>query len=84
MSYIYFVFLVTDDLRNLVVKLENRVSQLEKSSSGSKPASKPAPVKVVEEDEDDDDVDLFGSESEDEETKAEKVTLTNFLIDTYT
>ena len=65
---------VTDDLKNLVIKLENRVSSLEKGTPVSTPtAAKPAPAKV-EEDEDDDDVDLFGSdESEDEETKAEKV-----------
>jgi len=68
---------VTDDLRNLVVKLENRVSQLEKGSGSSqsvpaaKPAAKPAPAKVVDEEEEDD-VDLFGSESEDEEAAAEK------------
>ena len=66
--------LVTDDLKNLVLKLENRVSQLEKGSTGSAPAAaKPAPAKVEEAD-DDDDVDLFGdSDSEDEEAKAEKV-----------
>ena len=65
--------LVTDDLKNLVLKLENRVSQLEKGSTGSTPAAaKPAPAKVEEED--DDDVDLFGdSDSEDEDAKAEKV-----------
>ena len=63
-----FRFSVTDDLKNLVIKLENRVSQLEKGKGGSAPA----PAKV-EEEEDDDDVDLFGSDSEDEEAKAEKV-----------
>merc|ERR1712183_1144540 len=61
---------VTDDLKNLVIKLETRVSQLEKGGSGSAaPAAKPAPAKVEE---DDEDVDLFGSDSEDEEAKAEK------------
>ena len=65
-------FSVTDDLKNLVIKLETRVSQLEKGSGGSAPAPA-APAKVEEEDDDDDDVDLFGSDSEDEEAKAEKV-----------
>ena len=65
-------FLVTDDLKNLVIKLETRVSQLEKGSGGSAPAPA-APAKVEEDDDDDDDVDLFGSDSEDEEAKAEKV-----------
>ena len=63
---ILFWFSVTDDLKNLVIKLETRVSQLEKGGSGSAaPAAKPAPAKVEEED--DEDVDLFGSDSEDEE-----------------
>ena len=85
MSWHYVIVIsVTDDLRNLVVKLETRVSQLEKGSTASTPAEKsPAakgePVKVVEEDDDDDDVDLFGSDSEDEEAKAEKVILANVL-----
>ena len=69
---ILFWFSVTDDLKNLVIKLETRVSQLEKGGSGSAaPAATPAPAKV-EEDEEDEDVDLFGSDSEDEEAKAEK------------
>jgi elongation factor 1-delta len=79
---------VTDDLRNLVVKLETRVSQLEKGSTASTPAAKsPAakgePVKVVEEDDDDDDVDLFGSDSEDEEAKAEKERVTAERLKAY-
>ena len=70
---ILFWFSVTDDLKNLVIKLETRVSQLEKGGSvNAAPAAKPAPAKVEEED-DDEDVDLFGSDSEDEEAKAEKV-----------
>jgi len=77
---------VTDDLKNLVLKLENRVSQLEKGSTGSKPAAapaaKPAPAKV-EEDDDDDDVDLFGSDSEDEDTKAEKERITQERLKAY-
>jgi len=74
---------VTDDLKNLVIKLETRVSQLEKGTPGSAPtAAKPAPAKV-EEEEDDDDVDLFGSESEDEETKAEKERVTAERLKAY-
>jgi len=69
---------VTDDLKNLVIKLENRVSQLEKGKGGSAPA----PAKV-EEEEDDDDVDLFGSDSEDEETKAEKERVTAERLKAY-
>lgn len=77
---------VTDDLKNLVLKLENRVSQLEKGSTSNKPAAapaaKPAPAKAEEED-DDDDVDLFDSESEDEETKAEKERITQERLKAY-
>merc|ERR1712241_1378859 len=77
---------VTDDLKNLVLKLENRVSQLEKGSTDTKPAAapaaKPAPAKVEEED-DDDDVDLFGSDSEDEEAKAEKERVTAERLKAY-
>lgn len=74
---------VTDDLKNLVLKLENRVSQLEKGSTGSTPAAaKPAPAKVEEED--DDDVDLFGdSDSEDEDAKAEKERITQERLKAY-
>ncbi len=60
-------FAVTDDLKKLVLKLEERVGQLEKhggGGGGSAPAKK--------EEEDDDEVDLFGSDS-DEEEDAEKV-----------
>merc|ERR1712203_1029881 len=39
---------VTDDLKNLVTKLETRVSQLEKGSGGGAPAPA-APAKVEEE-----------------------------------
>merc|ERR1712083_524901 len=77
---------VTDDLKNLVLKLENRVSQLEKGSTGTKPAAapaaKPAPAKVEEED-DDEDVDLFGSDSEDEDAKAEKERVTAERLKAY-
>ena len=71
----HVLFSVTDDLKNLVIKLENRVSQLEKGKGGSAPA----PAKV-EEEEDDDDVDLFGSDSEDEEAKAEKVRTITIIL----
>jgi len=74
---------VTDDLKNLVIKLETRVSQLEKGGSGSAaPAATPAPAKV-EEDEEDEDVDLFGSDSEDEEAKAEKERVTAERLKAY-
>ena len=81
-SNIYFTISVTDDLKNLVVKLENRVSQLEKGSGNSQsvpaakpaPAAKPVPAKAADVEEEDD-VDLFGSESEDEEAAAEKVAM---------
>lgn len=59
---------VTDDLKALVLKLEGRVSQLEKSGGST---SAPAAAPVKEEEDDDDDVDLFGSDS-DEEEDAEK------------
>merc|ERR1712038_1693499 len=72
---------VTDDLKNLVIKLETRVSQLEKGKGGSAPAPA-APAKVEEED-DDDDVDLFGSDSEDEEAKAEKERVTAERLKAY-
>ena len=70
---------VTDDLKNLVIKLENRVNQLEKSCSPApaaaaapKPAA-PVAAAAKKADNDDDDVDLFGSDSDDEEQDAEKV-----------
>jgi len=58
---------VTDDLRSLVLKLENRVAALEKPKANAAPA----PVKKEEKEEEDDDVDLFGSDS-DSEDDAEK------------
>jgi len=61
---------VTEDLKNLVIKLEGRVAALEGKGGSSAPAPKAAAKK--EEPEEDDDVDLFGSgsESEDDEEKA--------------
>jgi len=59
---------VTDDLKNLILKLENRVSSLE----GGKPAAAAAPAKAEEED--DDDVDLFGSDDEEEDEEKARIT----------
>ena len=66
---------VTNDLKNLVIKLENRVSQLEKGGAKPAPAVAAVPAKpaAAPTDDGEDDVDLFGSDSEDEEAKAEKV-----------
>lgn len=61
------LILVTDDLRNLVIKLESRVGQLESGKGGA-----PAKPAAAADDDDDEDVDLFGSDS-DEEEDAEKV-----------
>jgi len=65
---------VTDDLKALVLKLETRVSQLEKGSPAAAPAKAAAPpakaAPAKEEEDDDSDVDLFGS-SDDEEESAE-------------
>ena len=60
---------MTNDLKAMVLKLETRVSALEK---GGPAAGKPAPAKAAPaKEESDDDVDLFGSddESEDDEEK---------------
>jgi len=71
---------VTDDLKNLVMKLEGRVAQLEKSgTSAAAPAKK---EEVVAEEEDDDDVDLFGSDS-DEEEDADKVRIREERLKAY-
>jgi len=60
---------VTDDLKALVLKLETRVSQLEKGSSAAPaPAVAPAPAEPVKEEDDDSDVDLFGSDDDEEES----------------
>jgi hypothetical protein len=58
---------VTDDLKNLILKLESRVASLE----GGKTASAPAPGKGKEEEEEE--VDLFGSDDEEDEEK-ERIT----------
>ena len=56
---------VTDDLKAMVLKLENRVAALEKG--GAKAAPAPAKAAPAKEEEEDDDVDLFGSDDESEE-----------------
>lgn len=69
---------VTSDLKDLIIKLENRVAVLEGGSKTSAPAAKPAPVE-----DDDDDVDLFGSDDEDEAAKAEKERVTAERLKAY-
>merc|ERR1712241_1659201 len=60
---------VTDDLKGLILKLENRVATLEGGKSAA-PAAAPVPKKAEpEEEEDDDDVDLFGSDDEEEDAR---------------
>jgi len=77
---------VTDDLKALVLKLEGRVAQLEKSGSSAPAAAAPKPAAAApvkeEEDDDDDDVDLFGSDS-DEEEDAEKVRIREERLKAY-
>jgi len=68
---------VTDDLKALVLKLEGRVSQLEKSGS-----SAPAPAAAPAAEDDDEEVDLFGSDS-DEEEDAEKVRIREERLKAY-
>jgi len=70
---------VTDDLKALVLKLEGRVSQLEKSGGSSAPAA----AAKEEEDDDDEEVDLFGSDSEEEEESAEKVRIREERLKAY-
>lgn len=63
---------VTDDLKNLVLKLEGRVKQLETKTGGAAAAAPAKKAAAPAKDDDDDDVDLFASdsESEDDEEKA--------------
>jgi len=58
---------VTEDLKNLILKLESRVANLE----GGKAASAPAPAPAKEEEED---VDLFGSDEEEDDAEKERIT----------
>jgi len=70
---------VTSDLKDLILKLENRVAVLEGGSTKtSAPAAAPAPAE-----DDDDDVDLFGSDDEDEAAKAEKERVTAERLKAY-
>merc|ERR1711962_36000 len=64
---------VTSDLKAMVLKLENRVSVLEKGKPAvaAAPAAKAAPAPAADDD-DDDDVDLFGSDSESEDDEEKK------------
>ncbi|XP_071113205.1 elongation factor 1-delta-like isoform X4 [Haliotis cracherodii] len=67
---------VTDELRAMVLKLENRVSALERGSgvpaaSASAPAAA-TPSKPADDDDDDDD-DMFGSDDEEEAAELEKL-----------
>jgi len=71
---------VTDDLKALVLKLEGRVAQLEKSGSSSAPA--PA-AKKEEPEEEDEEVDLFGSDSDEEEEDAEKARIREERLKAY-
>jgi len=70
---------VTDDLKALVLKLEGRVSQLEKSGSSAPAAAAPA----KEEEDDDEEVDLFGSDEDEEEEDAEKVRIREERLKAY-
>jgi len=59
---------VTDDLKGLILKLENRVAVLEGGKAAPAPAAAPA------KEEDDDDVDLFGSDDEEEDAEKARIT----------
>jgi len=71
---------VTEDLRSMIKRLENRVSSLEKSGGATQnektDAPKPVPAPVVkdgeDDDDDDDDFDVFGNDDEADEA-AEKL-----------
>lgn len=67
---------ITDDLRQMVKTLENRISSLE-SSNKSAPAPAPAATKpaapAADDDDDDDDFELFGDDDEADNEAAEKL-----------
>ena len=73
---------VTNDLRNLVLKLEGRVSQLESGKGAAAAPAAKAAAKPAADDDDDEDVDLFGSDS-DEEENAEKVRIREERLKAY-
>jgi len=61
---------VTDDLKNLVIKLEARVVSLEKGGVKAAPAAAPAAA----DDDDDEEVDLFGESDEEESEEKKRIT----------
>nr|ACO11300.1 Elongation factor 1-delta [Caligus rogercresseyi] len=72
-----------NDLKNVVLTLQDKVAVLEKTcGSAPKAASAAATAKAAVEEEDDDDVDLFGSDSEEEED-AEKVRIRDERLKAY-
>ncbi|XP_046546014.1 elongation factor 1-delta-like isoform X2 [Haliotis rubra] len=72
---------VTDELRAMVLKLENRVSALERgagvpaaSAAAPAAAAKPSkPAAADDDDDDDDDFDMFGSDDEEEAAEKERL-----------
>ncbi|EDO31204.1 predicted protein [Nematostella vectensis] len=66
---------VTDDLTEMLKKLELRVAQLEEGKSADPPAKKPEekPAAAKKEDDDDSDIDLFGSDDEEEAEEARQL-----------
>merc|ERR1712198_273263 len=62
---------VTDDLKNLVIKLEARVVSLEK---GGVKAAAPAAAPAAADDDDDEEVDLFGESDEEESEEKKRIT----------
>lgn len=64
---------VVEDLRKLVLGIQQQVNTLESKVGGSPAASKPAPAPAPNTEDSDDGVDLFASDSEDEGVEAAKV-----------
>jgi len=61
---------VTEDLKNLILKLEGRVANLE----GGKGAAPAAAAPAAKKEEEDDDVDLFGSDDEEDDAEKQRIT----------